>query len=102
LTNQLQTLCLATMVGLQSVSSFSEQPKDTTSTLKISLAERAPDGAARPVACDDFEKQKDGTWVNSKPMLVDGYPAFKPINFRPGELTNGIDVASFIDSLCKP
>jgi hypothetical protein len=102
LTDQLKILCLAIMVGLESVSAFSEQPKDTRSTPKITLAERAPDGAALPVACDDFEKQEDGTWVNTKPIIIDGYPAFKITNFRPGALTNGIDVASFINSLCKP
>ena len=100
--DQLKILCLAIMLGMGSAAAFSEQPKDTSSAPKIILADRAPDGTARPVACDDFEKQKDGTWVNSKPIIIDGYPAFNVINFRPGVLTNGIDVASFINSLCKP
>jgi hypothetical protein len=90
------------MFGLQSISAFAEQPKHTPNTPRIILAERAPDGTPRPVACDDFEKQEDGTWVNSKPIIIDGYPAFKVTNFRAGVLTNGIDVASFINSLCKP
>ena len=102
MTSQFKIVCLAVMVALESVSAFSEQPKDASNTPKIILAERAPDGTARIVACSDFEKQEDGTWVNIKPIIIDGYPAFKITNFRPGVLTNGVDVASFINSLCKP
>ena len=102
MTSQFKIVCLAVMVALESVSVFSKSQNTLRAHLKSYWRKDHP-MALRALSPVQISKNKKmGTWVNIKPIIIDGYSVFKITNFRPGVLTNGVDVASLINSLCKP